>query len=78
MRNHPNAERCNELRIVRQLRQIPFPQQFVDPSSGRIKLKGSESKLVVVRFAPLYELEEFLGILVFDQVGKCIQRTSAR
>jgi hypothetical protein len=65
------------LRIVHQLSQIPFPQQFVDPSSGRIKLKVSESKIVVVSVATLNELEEFLGILVLDQVGECIQRTPA-
>jgi hypothetical protein len=54
------------LRLVRQLSQIPFLQQFVDPRSGHIKLEGSEFELVVVSGAPLNELEEFLEILVFD------------
>jgi hypothetical protein len=54
------------LRIVRQLSQIPILQQFVDPRSGRIKLKGSEFELVVVSGGSLNELEKFLGILVFD------------
>jgi hypothetical protein len=44
----------------------PLLQQFVDPRSGRMKLKGFEFKLVVVSFASLNKLEEFLGILVFD------------
>jgi hypothetical protein len=56
------------LRIVRQFSQIPFSQQFVDPRSGRIKLKGFEFELAVISGASLNELEEFLRILVFDQV----------
>jgi hypothetical protein len=44
------------------LSQIPFLQQFVDPRSGRIKLKGSEFELI----ASLNEREEFRRILAFD------------
>jgi hypothetical protein len=60
------------LRIVRQLKHLPISQQFVDPRSGRIKLEGSELELVVVSGASLNEQEEFLGILVFDQVRECV------
>jgi hypothetical protein len=60
------------LRIVRQLSQIQFSTQFVDPRGSRIKLKGSKFELVVVSGATLNELEEFLGILVFDQVSECV------
>jgi hypothetical protein len=54
------------LRIVRQLRHIPFSQQFVDPRSNRFKLEGSKFELVVVSGASLNDLEEFLGILMFN------------
>jgi hypothetical protein len=60
------------LRIVRQPGHIPFSQQFVDPHSGRLRLKGFEFELVVVSGAPLNELEEFFGILVFDKVSECV------
>jgi hypothetical protein len=60
------------MRIVGQLRHIPFSQQFVDPRSGRVKLEGSEFELVVVSSASLNEFEEFLGILVFDQVSEYV------
>jgi hypothetical protein len=66
------------LRIIRQLRHIPFSQQFVDPRSGRFKLEGSKFEIVVVSGASLNELEEFLGILVFDQVSECVERATAR
>jgi hypothetical protein len=42
-------------------------------------LKSSEFELVVVSGASLNELEQFLGILVFDQVqGECVERVTAR
>jgi hypothetical protein len=58
--------RRDQSRIVRQPRHIPFSQHLIDPRSGHIKLEGSEFELVVASGAPLNELEEFLGTLVFD------------
>jgi hypothetical protein len=35
-------------------------------------LESSEFELVVVSGAPLNELEEVFGILLFDQVSECV------
>jgi hypothetical protein len=39
---------------------------LIDPRSGHIKWERSEIELVVASGAPLNELEELFGTLVFD------------
>jgi hypothetical protein len=63
MRNHQTIDKS---RIFRQWRHIPFSQHLIDPRSGHIKWERSKIELVFASGAPLNELEDLFGTLVFD------------
>jgi hypothetical protein len=51
---------------------------LIDVRNCHIKWKSSDFELVVVRGAPLNELEECVGTLVFDHVSEYVQRATPR